>query len=595
MADAPKILGTDTLKNAYPKLNSAIDNSNEALTKSATAETNSVSAVNTSNAANTTSNGTQTQLNNIIIASGTSDAETIQARGTFPILNDRFNSVETSLAESMNLSNGFFQKILSTTTKIKLIGDSITEGVGASGHSVPIGNPIIFDNGTEVYREGDYTCRCWANYFREYIGAHYPNVTSFINAGIGGKSTRWAMTDTNKESWVNANEDLVFVMLGMNDRSLGDFKTNITQFLAYVKARSTNMIVMIPTPTLNDDPALNVEVRTINDTIVKVCQENGYFYISHYIDMLDYCQTSGVELSSLVQNDGGSHPIDNGYLWMWTNIQKRLKFVDIQDVYTSRAKVSYLKLDFATSVSALSVFPKGVSYFQTFQNINGFPYTLSGTVKTYKAVESNDYSWQEFIDATNKFSFKRIWKTATNTWTSWKLSTHNDLAINFAVSTKLIADFPFGVSYCIMQSLAGYGLPNDIGGLIITYKVQDTNQYNYQEFFEYGTNAKFIRNVQADGTWGVWKGVTTKVITKSLTFPAISTMAVNGQTVNAGITFDTTKYAYIVSPKSVLDTTLFFSYSIQNGGTTLYVRLLNTGGVSITPGNLEFDLTIIRK
>jgi len=87
MAKAPRILGTDTLRLAYPKLNMAIDNSNEALTKASTAETNAVDAKNMSES-------TQTQLNNIIIDSGTSDAEVIQARGGEPVLNDRLNKYD---------------------------------------------------------------------------------------------------------------------------------------------------------------------------------------------------------------------------------------------------------------------------------------------------------------------------------------------------------------------------------------------------------------------------------------------------------------------------------------------------------------------
>lgn len=105
MADAPKILGTDTLRNAYPKLNSAIDNANEALSTANTANSKSDSAVTTANNASAKSDNTQTQLDTLVINNGQSDAEVLQARvkadnTTFPLLKDRLNDIDSSLAQN---------------------------------------------------------------------------------------------------------------------------------------------------------------------------------------------------------------------------------------------------------------------------------------------------------------------------------------------------------------------------------------------------------------------------------------------------------------------------------------------------------------
>lgn len=502
------------------------------------------------------------------------------------------NELNSYMNENAKFTFGFFQHLLSTATKIKLIGDSITEGVGALGHTVPTTNPIIFNNPntSETYHEGDYSCRCWANYFREYVAAHYPNITSFVNAGIGGKSTRWAMADNNYKFWVNDNEDLVFVQLGMNDRSLGDFETNITNFLAYVKAHCNNMIVMIPNPTLNDNPSLNVEVRTINDTVIRVCQKYGYFYISHYLDMLNYCQNSGTPLERLVQTDGGSHPVDEGYLFMWNNIQNKLKFTDKQANFSASTKTTYLPLNFKTSNNVVVDFPLGTSYLQVAgTNTSGFPESYAGVLITYRATEDVAYGYQEYRVYGSGRKYIRYW---SNGWTNWKMIGYIDLAMNFAKSTVTIDNFPSGISYCIMTSDVANGTPDDTSGLIVTYNVNSTKQYNYQEFFQYGSNQKFIRNAQSDGSWGAWKGTTTKTTTVSGTFPQITSMGVNGQIATIPAV-DTSKYAYIVSPKSVLDTSLFFSYTVS--GTALYLRLFNTGATAITPGTLEFDLTVVRK
>jgi hypothetical protein len=102
MADAPKILGTDSLKQSYPKLNSAIDNANEALNKSTTAETNSTNAV-------STANSVQQQFNQVVIE-GDSSVEAAQARinadgTTFTTLKDRLDNSDKKTSEWITPEN----------------------------------------------------------------------------------------------------------------------------------------------------------------------------------------------------------------------------------------------------------------------------------------------------------------------------------------------------------------------------------------------------------------------------------------------------------------------------------------------------------
>jgi hypothetical protein len=106
MADAPKILGTDTLKNAYPKLNSAIDNANEALNKHAATDLKADTAITTANNAVTIATGADTKANSVrdefdqvIAEAGSNNPEVVNARGTFPLLKNRLDDVTTSLAE----------------------------------------------------------------------------------------------------------------------------------------------------------------------------------------------------------------------------------------------------------------------------------------------------------------------------------------------------------------------------------------------------------------------------------------------------------------------------------------------------------------
>jgi len=105
MADAPKLQGSDTLRQAYPKLNQSIENANEALRKSISAENNSTNAVTTANVAKNTVDQTRAELNNIIreqTAGGDVVPEVVQARGSKLTMGERLNDVDARLVENLN-------------------------------------------------------------------------------------------------------------------------------------------------------------------------------------------------------------------------------------------------------------------------------------------------------------------------------------------------------------------------------------------------------------------------------------------------------------------------------------------------------------
>jgi hypothetical protein len=66
--------------------------------KATNAEADSAEAKSLASQANTTSDSVQTQINNIVIDSGTSDAEVLQARGEYSVLNERLGATDTQLS-----------------------------------------------------------------------------------------------------------------------------------------------------------------------------------------------------------------------------------------------------------------------------------------------------------------------------------------------------------------------------------------------------------------------------------------------------------------------------------------------------------------
>lgn len=85
-----KINATDTLNTGREKINKY------AIEPAMRAEDNSMKALDKAMLAVNKSNDVQTQLNNVIIESGTSDAEVLQSRGSYEVLNDRLNAADAT-------------------------------------------------------------------------------------------------------------------------------------------------------------------------------------------------------------------------------------------------------------------------------------------------------------------------------------------------------------------------------------------------------------------------------------------------------------------------------------------------------------------
>ncbi|MEK5026346.1 GDSL-type esterase/lipase family protein [Paenibacillus sp. FSL M7-1046] len=297
-------------------------------------------------------------------------------------------------------------------TKIKGSGDSITVGQGAVGHNVPPSNPVIYTDGTETFREGDYTCRCWVNQFREYI----PGI-QFVNAGIGGKSAKWA--NAHKAHWVEDDEDVVFVMLGTNDRwdsaNLEEFKTNLEQFLSYVKARSNLMIVMTATLTLNDSDGYYFGRREVDRVISQVCLENCYPHISHYRELLKQTNLKRTQLNSVLETSG-SHPIDGGHKIIWQSLQQALGLIDSTQAWEDASDDGFLVrlsgwdvtnstsiLDFKIDKLTIHLVPNAHA------EVSGFPEGKGGSLMTYKLTEKLTYSYQIYSIYQSNATYKRYW------------------------------------------------------------------------------------------------------------------------------------------------------------------------------------------
>lgn len=145
-----KINYEDVLREGTDKLNKSIENANQAEINSNEAKQTSNMALNVAEQANQKSDNTQTQLDTMVIESGTSDAEVLQARQNergkeFPLLYQRLN----------NLDKEFEQR----GVNVKWFGasgsDQSTIGSISSGsNELTVVDAIDFEKGQGILIEG---------------------------------------------------------------------------------------------------------------------------------------------------------------------------------------------------------------------------------------------------------------------------------------------------------------------------------------------------------------------------------------------------------------------------------------------------------
>lgn len=218
----------------------------------------------------------------------------------------------------------FIDKKLS---RIKLIGDSITAGEGLESYHIPADSRIIYTNKKDRFRESTFTTPSWANQFRTYAANPDFGEIDFINAGISGKSASWA--NKNRKFLLDKNEDLVFVMLGTNDRKRGkikNYKKEVEEFIEYVSENSKHMVVMSPPPSLTDNQ-YPFGAKEINDVLRKLSAKKGYVFISHYDGMKAYAKKHQLKINELMQDDGAL-PLELGYKVMWDTISNELGLIN---------------------------------------------------------------------------------------------------------------------------------------------------------------------------------------------------------------------------------------------------------------------------
>lgn len=234
----------------------------------------------------------------------------------------------------MNEKTPYLHNILNLSIKtmhIKLLGDSITHGVGGSGFAQN-GDPIVegFARNPNGY--------CWANLFKEYMQKHYDCIVT--NNACTGTNIEFILERFDK--LVDEQDDLIICMIGTNNRHqyfcdspkhtpeehLEEFYQNIIKLHQRFIASGKPEIFMagIPASSENEQDGEDYwrlfHMDDVCASYKKAAKELGFPLISMYDLFLDYCDLYKIKADSLLCD--GLHPNDTGYEVMFSLIKKAL-------------------------------------------------------------------------------------------------------------------------------------------------------------------------------------------------------------------------------------------------------------------------------
>lgn len=214
---------------------------------------------------------------------------------------------------------------------VKLLGDSITHGVGGTGFEQ---NGVSFIEGFARNPDG----YCWANKLKKHMEANY-NCT-VTNNGCTGTSIEFII---NKfDILVDDTDDFIICTIGTNNRAVGfdqgpkptreeiglKFYNNVIKLCNMFRAANKEFVFVanIPAAPANEKDGENfwriLHMDDINAIYKKAAEKLGFHLISLYDLFSNYCESNHIAIESLL-NDM-LHPNDRGYDVMYDLLLEEL-------------------------------------------------------------------------------------------------------------------------------------------------------------------------------------------------------------------------------------------------------------------------------
>ncbi|MEA4824404.1 MAG: SGNH/GDSL hydrolase family protein [Clostridiaceae bacterium] len=215
-----------------------------------------------------------------------------------------------------------FQKVIlpEKTIHIKLLGDSITHGVGGSGF-VQDGEPI-----TQGFARNPHGY-CWAKLFADYMESWYP--CEVRNNACTGTAIEFILD--RFDELVSPQDDIVLCVIGTNNRHqyyanapmhtreqhMQAFYEHILALSDRFRAAGKDVVFVANIPASADNEKSCAEyarlfhMSDVSDIYLKASLQRGFPLVNLYSAFLRDCEQRGITVDSLLAD--GLHPSDRGH------------------------------------------------------------------------------------------------------------------------------------------------------------------------------------------------------------------------------------------------------------------------------------------
>ncbi len=219
----------------------------------------------------------------------------------------------------------FSECIKQKNPQVKLLGDSITHGVGGTGWTMS-GEPIVED----FKRSPDSFC--WAKLFADHMKGKYG--ASVINNGCTGTTIEFIIK--HFDTLVSDTDDLCICTIGTNNRhrskELGDrpsreewgkvFYDAVLQLNAMFEAKKKAVIFVANLPAAQSNEVDGetyyriLHMDDINEIYKRAREKAGFALISMYDLVSAYVKNKRIPVDDILAD--GLHPSDEGYRVMFS-------------------------------------------------------------------------------------------------------------------------------------------------------------------------------------------------------------------------------------------------------------------------------------
>lgn len=206
---------------------------------------------------------------------------------------------------------------------IKIIGDSIAAGEGTSDFKELDSTLIIVDN---INFKNVETKKSWGALLNEYLNKESKNVVLNNNGCCGMNSTQ---LKENINKLVSEKDDIVFILIGLNDRKRENGLNELYSNLKYIINHLRDKKIILMTPTISTKENENKPSRIhhtidIIKIIRKISKEENIKLIDNYKKIENYLKENNLEIDKIMIKENclndGLHPTDLVHKLIFENI-----------------------------------------------------------------------------------------------------------------------------------------------------------------------------------------------------------------------------------------------------------------------------------